>query len=121
MSLSHPLLSANADKRLSATVASIVENEQVWILKDDDGCVMLTSDEEDGVPIWPDEALAKLWATDEWGHCEPMAISRQDWMQKWTPGLLQDGLVVMVCPVPAEEGEIIEPDVMAEKILALTS
>ena len=118
MSLSHPLLEVNAEKRLSATIDSIITNEQVWILKDEDGCVMLTSDEEDGVPVWPDKALATLWATDEWDHCEPLSISLQDWMQKWTPGLLQDGLVVMVCPVPAEEGEVIEPDVLAEKILA---
>ncbi len=118
MSLSHPLLEVNAEKRLSATIDSIITNEQVWILKDEDGCVMLTSDEEDGVPVWPDKALATLWATDEWDHCEPLSITLQDWMQKWTPGLLQDGLVVMVCPVPAEEGEVIEPDVLAEKILA---
>ena len=118
MTALHPLLQASADKRMQDTINLIIENEEVWILKDEDGCVMLTSDDEDGVPVWPEKSLAALWATEEWSHCETMGITLDDWMHKWTPGLLKDGLAVMVCPVPGEEGEVIEPDVLAEKILA---
>ena len=118
MSSLHPLLEVSAEQRLQATVEALVANKKVWILKDDDGCVMLTSDDEDGVPVWPDKSLAELWATDECSHCEVMELSLKDWLQKWTPGLIQDGLTVMVCPVPAEEGEVLEPDQLAEMILA---
>ncbi|MBU2977159.1 DUF2750 domain-containing protein [Alteromonas sp. C1M14] len=118
MSSLPPLLDVNADERMHATINSMVDLKEVWILKDDDGCVMLTSDDEDGVPIWPDETLAKLWATDEWSHCQTMRITLDDWLGKWTPGLMKDELMIMVCPVPAEEGEVITPEYLAERLLA---
>lgn len=117
MSLSHPFLSLSPDERMSRTLSRIREAGEVWILKDEDGCVMLTTDDEDGVPVWPDKGLATLWATDEWEDCEPMSISLKDWLSKWVPGMIQDGLMVMICPVPAEEGEVIEPQEMAEALL----
>ncbi|QPG06753.1 DUF2750 domain-containing protein [Salinimonas marina] len=113
----HPLLNAGADVRMSETITSIKDNEEVWILKDGDGCVMLTTDDEDGVPVWPDAGMALLWATEDWADCEPMAVSLKDWLKKWTPGLMQDNLVVVVCPVPGEDGEVIDPDALAEKIM----
>ncbi|WP_137166686.1 DUF2750 domain-containing protein [Salinimonas lutimaris] len=113
----HPLLNAGADVRMKETIASIKDNQKVWILKDTDGCVMLTTDDEDGVPVWPDAGLALLWATEDWSDCEPLAISQEDWLKKWTPGLMQDGLMVMVCPVPGEDGEVMDPESLAEKLL----
>lgn len=70
---------------------------------------MLTTDEEDGVPVWPDAELALLWATDDWEHCEAMELSSEEFLTKWVPGMTQDELMVIVCPVPAEEGEVITP------------
>ncbi|QJR82327.1 DUF2750 domain-containing protein [Alteromonas pelagimontana] len=114
----HPLISANAERRLNDTIALIRENKAIWILKDEDGCVMLTADDEDGVPVWPDAELAKLWATEDWSHCEPMAISYDDWLKKWTPGLIQDDLMLMICPVPGEDGEVYPPEEFADRLLA---
>ncbi|HAI71334.1 MAG TPA: DUF2750 domain-containing protein, partial [Alteromonas australica] len=37
-------------------------------------------------------------------------------LTKWVPGMTQDDLMVMVCPVPGEEGEVITPAHFAEKI-----
>ncbi|RDV24458.1 DUF2750 domain-containing protein [Alteromonas aestuariivivens] len=109
-SISHPLLAVSPQNRAQQTVEMIASGAQIWILTDNDGCVMLTSEDEDGVPVWPDEALARLWATDDWADCQPMAISLDKWMSKWTPGLMQDALVIMVCPVPGEEGEVMAPE-----------
>ena len=50
MSQLHPLLEKNAFQRLEASLATIKAEEKLFILKDEHGCVMLTTDEEDGVP-----------------------------------------------------------------------
>ncbi|QCZ93223.1 DUF2750 domain-containing protein [Salinimonas iocasae] len=113
----HPLLGVSAALRLQETISGIKDNQKVWILKDADGCVMLSTEDEDGVPVWPDAGLALLWATEDWADCEPMAVTLEDWLKKWTPGLMQDELCIMVCPVPGEDGEVMEPDELAEKLM----
>jgi hypothetical protein len=112
----NPLLEKNAFDRLEASLRKIKENSELFILKDEHGCVMLTTDEEDGIPVWPDAELALLWATDEWSECEAMRLSVDDFLSKWAPGMTQDDLMVMVCPVPGEEGEVIEPGDFAQQI-----
>jgi len=51
MSQLHPLLEKSAFQRLEASLATIKAEEKLFILKDEHGCVMLTTDEEDGVPV----------------------------------------------------------------------
>ena len=114
MSQMHPLLDKNAFERLELSLATIKKTQQLFILKDEHGCVMLTTDEEDGVPVWPDAELALLWVTDDWSHCEAMSLSSEEFLTKWVPGMTQDELMVIVCPVPAEEGEVITPEEFAD-------
>lgn len=111
------IISATPQKRIEITVDAIKNNQAIWILTDADGCVMLTTDDEDGIPVWPEEALAAMWATEEWEDCKPLKLSFDDWMKKWVPGMLSDSLVVMVCPLPGEEGEVMAPDDFAELLL----
>ncbi len=114
MSQNHPLMEKNAFQRMEASLSAIKEDKKLFILKDEHGCVMLTTDDEDGVPVWPDAELALLWATDEWAECEAMELSTKEFLTKWVPGMSQDDLMVIVCPVPGEEGEVISPAEFAE-------
>ncbi|GGW89825.1 DUF2750 domain-containing protein [Alteromonas halophila] len=109
-------LSGTAQSRVDKSLARIREQQSVWILTDEHGCVMLTTEDEEGVPVWPQGDLAALWATDEWAHCEPLAISLKDWLEKWTGGMLQDDLMVMVCPLPGEDGEVLDPEDFAQQL-----
>ncbi|NDW15989.1 DUF2750 domain-containing protein [Alteromonas genovensis] len=116
MSSLHPMLEKNAFQRLEASIAEIKSQQKLFILKDEHGCVMLTTDEDDGVPVWPDAELALLWATDDWDHCEAMELTTDEFLTKWVPGMTQDNLMVIVCPVPAEEGEVMSPQEFAESL-----
>jgi len=99
------------------TVTQIREKDAIWILKDEDGCVMLTTDDEDGVPIWSSKEQAIAWASDEWSHCEPMSINVETWLKKWTLGLMQDHLMIMLNPSEfQEEGVVTSPEVFAEAL-----
>lgn len=112
----HPLLEKNAFERIEASVKQIQASGILYILKDEHGCVMLTTDDEDGIPVWPDASLALLWATDDWSGCEAMEITTKDFLTKWVGGMTKDDLMVMVCPVPGEEGEVMTPEAFAQQI-----
>ncbi|MFC3096061.1 DUF2750 domain-containing protein [Alteromonas sediminis] len=99
------------------TVTQMREKDAIWILKDDDGCVMLTTDEEDGVPVWSSQEQAVAWTSDDWSHCEPLSINVETWLKKWTVGLMQDQLVIMLNPSEfQEEGVVTSPEAFAEAL-----
>ncbi|BBB26075.1 DUF2750 domain-containing protein [Amphritea japonica] len=95
----------DAEKRFDHLVSRVVETGQVWILTDQHGSVMLNTDDEDCVPVWPDREFAEQWATGEWAECEAMSITLKQWNYRWTPGLEEDGFAVVVFPLPGAEDE----------------
>ena len=60
--------------------------------------ILCTEDGEDAAPAWPNQELAKAWATDEWSDCQPKSISLTKWHSHWTEGLQNDDLAVVIFP-----------------------
>jgi len=106
----------NAEQRVHFLINTVIETNKIWILKDEYGCVMLNSEDEDCVPVWPTEQSAQLWATDEWKDCQPEAISLNKWCSRWTHGLLDDDLAVVIYPDENELGMVLYPDEFEVKL-----
>ena len=100
---------ADSESRLQYLVKESRKQQQLWILIDDDGCVMLNSEAEDCVPGWPNQEFAAAWAAGDWQHCKPESISLAKWKSRWTDGLSDDELYVAVFPNDQEEGLILSP------------
>lgn len=100
----------DAEKRLNHLLKQVNEQQQIWLLTDEHGSVMMTTDEEDCIPVWPYEEAALLWATGEWDGFEAKAISLKDWFAKWTRGLEEDELSIVVFPLPEDDGAVLYPD-----------
>ena len=99
------------DKDTQDVISMMRQANEIWILKDEHGCMMLTTDDDDGVPVWSSENDAMAWATDDWSHCEAYAIDLATWKKKWTEGLRGDDLVVMINPSEFQEhGVVLTPD-----------
>lgn len=97
-------------KRAEYFFNETVKNNLLWILTDEHGCVMLNTDDEDCVPVWPNEAFAQAWATDEWQACKAESISLNKWFSRWSQGLADDELALVVFPSQDEQGLIYYPD-----------
>lgn len=97
-------------KRFNYLLQEVLKNKQLWLLVDEHGCVMLNSEEEDCVPVWPNKEFAQAWATQEWSHCRAEAISLETWQNRWTHGLEEDELAIVVFPDENSEGLIFFPD-----------
>lgn len=105
----HHILSLNAEQRYNFMLKQVAETHKIWILTDQHGCVMLNTEDEDCVPVWPDEIYANEWATEEWSECSAKAISLSDWTARWTDGLTGDEVEVVAFPSSEQEGFILSP------------
>lgn len=95
------------EQRLKYLVNEVIQQQQIWILTDQDGCVMLNTEDEDCAPVWPNQEFAQAWATGEWVDCEPKAIDLKTWHSRWTHGLEDDDVSIAVFPSEDQEGLVI--------------
>ncbi|EPJ47482.1 MAG: hypothetical protein OFPII_12720 [Osedax symbiont Rs1] len=107
-----PNLSVNeldSEQRFQYFIDEAIQQQQIWILTDQQGCVMLNTDDEDCVPVWPSEDSAQNWATADWQHCKAEPVALKVWQHRWTLGLEEDQFHVVVFPVEQQEGTVIHP------------
>ena len=97
-------------------VNETVTQNQLWILTDEHGCVMLNTEDEDCVPVWPNEEFAQAWATEQWQDCRPEAISLNKWFSRWTHGLADDELAIVVFPSQDGQGLVYYPDELEHEL-----
>lgn len=82
------------EARYDYLVEQVKEHQTLWSLQDLDGCVMLTTEEEDCIPMWPTEEAAASWAVDDWADCQALSIPVDEWLERWVPGMQDDDLFV---------------------------
>lgn len=100
----------DAEKRYKYLVKEVIANREIWILIDEHGCVMLNTEDEDCVPVWPNKEFAEAWATGDWAECKAESISLNKWHSRWTHGLEDDELAVVIFPNQDEDGLVVFPD-----------
>ncbi|OAN13048.1 hypothetical protein A3K86_15395 [Photobacterium jeanii] len=100
----------DTEQRYKYLLKEVVTNREIWILTDEHGCVMLNSEDEDCVPVWPNQEFAEAWATGDWDNCKAEAISLNKWHSRWTYGLEDDELAIAIFPNQDEEGLVVFPD-----------
>ncbi|MBB1318653.1 DUF2750 domain-containing protein [Shewanella sp. SR43-4] len=111
------LMNLTPEGRYDYMVDQIKAEKIIWTLQDQDGCVMLTTEDEDCIPMWPSEETAALWAVDEWKDCEPLAIPLDEFQERWVSGMEDDDLFIAVFPVQEDLGVVVPPFEMNERIL----
>ena len=112
------ILKFDQQQRFQYLCKEVKKQQQVWLLIDDHGCVMLNTEDEDCVPVWPNKEFAEGWATEEWSHCKAEAISLEKWQQRWTSGLEEDELSIVVFPDKDLNGLIFFPDEFEHELLS---
>ena len=110
------LMNLTPEGRYDYMVEQIKAEKIIWTLQDQDGCVMLTTEDEDCIPMWPSEETAALWAVDEWKDCEPLAIPLDEFQERWVSGMEDDDLFIAVFPVQEDLGVVVPPFEMDERI-----
>lgn len=100
------LLASPDDVRLEYFVNTVKSTKTVWSLSNEEGFVMVETDESDCVMVWPDADFAAQWAVDEWDDCEPVAVEMDTFQNMWLPSLEQDNITLAVFPNIDDEGKL---------------
>ena len=111
------LLALDADQRYDHFIQAVVAAGELWILRDAEGCMLLTADDDECIPVWPSAELAQMWAEQEWAGCQPEAISVKRWLDNWVKGMTEDGRAVAVFPLPEAIGVVEDPADVADNLL----
>lgn len=104
------IINLGDEDRVKYFLKEVCEHQTIWILTDEHGCVMLNTEDEDCVPVWPSKETAELWINEEWNTCKAESISLNKWYSRWTQGLMDDELAIVVFPNTNEQGVVLYPD-----------
>jgi hypothetical protein len=99
--------------RYDALLMHCKQKKSLWLLQDEEGCLLVALGNEKVLPIWHDEALAEAWKTDEYITFTATMISYADFSDKWLPGMYKDGYKLGVAPNLAGEGIVVDADEFA--------
>jgi hypothetical protein len=103
-------------ERFNLFFKTITKDLKIWLLIDEHGSVLLSAEDEDCVPVWPTKAHALQWATGEWDGFKPKPISTAKWKSRWTPGLEDDELSIIVFPDQQCEGIVLYPEEFEQEL-----
>jgi hypothetical protein len=108
------LLLAPPPKRYSYFVKHAADEARLWSLRSPTGWVVAATDSGREIhPVWPHLRFAEACATNEWTDASAEPIPVQDWLVRWTPGMVQAGRAVAVFPTPDDRGTLVEPGDLA--------
>lgn len=105
------ILRRDGPTRYAHFIAQVADRELVWGLRGADGWVSMSGAE--GIlmfPVWPHEAYARLFATNDWSEAVPTSIDVHDWVEEWLPNLANDGSKIAVFPTPEGKGVVVDPE-----------
>ncbi len=107
----------DAEQRYEYFIKAVADLEQIWILTDDEGFVLVSAEDERCIPVWPHAELAEQWIEGEWSNCTAQAVAIDTWLEKWTEGLNGDELSIAVLPDTDGPGVVVTPDELAETLV----
>jgi Protein of unknown function (DUF2750) len=110
-----------AAQRFDYFVRKVADFGQAWGLFSD-GWAMAHDDAGTRVmPFWPEAEFAAVCSTGPWAGYQPRAITLDDLLVKWLPGMATDAVGVAVFPMPSDKGVIVTPDFLRDALVAEAS
>jgi Protein of unknown function (DUF2750) len=100
-----------APRRYEYFIKRAASHGSLWGLHGDDGWVI--AEGEDGskyFAVWPHPRFAEACAGGPWADEQPRAIDVDEWVEAWTPKLIEDDLRVAVFQTVEDVGTGVSPE-----------
>lgn len=104
------------EQRYQLFLALVVKHKVVWTLADEQGCLMLAEQDGQYLPLWPLKEYTEQAAVEEWASMNPLAITLEDFLNKWAPGMAEDGYEAAVFPLADGESTVMEAEELAMEL-----
>jgi hypothetical protein len=115
----HQILTLPAAERYDHFIQLVVDWEEAWGLKDEDGWIVVR---KDGVasafPLWPHSAFAEAAARGPWEGAEAESVELDELLESLLAMLEEDDLPVAVFPTLEDEGLLVAPGELRERFEA---
>ncbi len=108
-----------AEESLEAFIEEVLAGGQIWGLASNDGWAICASSDDDTIdvyPFWSNEADAALHCVGEWSIFWPVALTLEDFLEDWLPGMDQDEVLAGTNWNEDLEGLEVEPAYLAEAL-----
>ena len=106
----------NADYRYDHFISKVAQHQQLWTLKDEKGLLLLESEGDVCLPLWPHARYAQDWIQGDLAGYAPQSITLAVFLERWAEGLEQDQIAVAVFPLPDAAGIVEEASELAEAL-----
>lgn len=97
-------LQLNADYRYDHFISKVSQHGLLWILKNEQGPLMLEEEGDTCLPLWPHPTYASHWQQGELSDYQPQSITLEIWLERWAESLEQNQIAVAIFPVPDDSG-----------------
>lgn len=111
-------LSNNEEENFDRFIVEAIATGCVWGLEGPDGWALCPSEKHndtDVMPFWSQPEFAQAHCVDEWSVYTPVAVSLEELLDEWLPGMHEDVFLVGINWDAEMEGMEIEPlDLLSE-------
>jgi len=107
-----PSLTHDFDENYALFIEDAFSTGCVWGLENSEGfalCASNDNDEIDVMPFWSQPEYAQAHCVEDWASYKPVAISLEELLDDWLPGMHEDVTLVGINWNAELEGPEIEP------------
>ena len=90
------VLQIDKRKQYEYFIKKVVNFEEVWSLRDDEGWATLGLGENEFFPVWPKKEFADICIGDEWNQYYSESIDLEEFLDDWIDGLKEDNIRITV-------------------------
>lgn len=87
-----------ARERAELLVDRVLESKMIWGLMGAEGWIMVDSETQTCLPLWPDEASVACWQRKDLPDSKPQAIALDEFTGTWLPGLKKNQIGLVLFP-----------------------
>lgn len=94
-------------------VAEVIAAGEAWGLRDRTWARSRAAGEREALPLWPSREHAARCIAGAWATFVPRPIALAELREQWLPGMVEDGIAVVVTPPDVDSGAVIDPEALA--------
>jgi hypothetical protein len=105
-------LGNNLEENYDRFIVEAIAQGCVWGLSNGEGWAVCPSEafeSSDVMPFWSQPEFAQSLCLEEWSEYEVTAVSTEEFLDEWLPGLHEDQILIGVNWTVELEGEELEP------------
>ena len=108
------ILNMSNEEKYDYFIEKVIETEKVWILRDDEGCASLDDKDAFCLPMWPEKDFADQCISGEWANYMSESIALEVLMDRWLPGLSEDGIRLTILWMDGKGVEVSAGDLLED-------